>query len=270
LAKKNWKEIAVFLTLTLVFSSIFWVIIIVSGFQSKNAVFYVFGLMWSPGVAGIITCLIYQKSLRCIGWKWGKTRYQALSIFLPIVYAAVSYSVVWLVKWGKINKDFSLDIVQFLTIGVFFSLLFALGEEIGWRGYLVPRLFKVTSFTSVSLISGMIWAVWHYPLIIFSGYHGGTSILYSLVCFTIMVVGTSFAYAWLRLISGSVWTGMFFHGMHNHFVQSFFDPLTSDTGITPYIIGEFGVALAVAGIVVAFIFWIMRHRLNHTRLYNKE
>jgi len=50
--------------------------------------------------------------------------------------------------------------------------------------------------------------------------------------------------------------------MHNHFVQDFFDPLTSDTGITPYIIGEFGVALAVAGIVVAFIFWKLRRRFG--------
>ena len=263
---KKWKEIAVFLALTLVFSSVFWILIINSGFQSKNAMFYVFGLMWSPGVAAILTCLIFQKSLRPIGWRWGKTRYQLLSFFLPIVYAAAAYSIVWLVGWGRIRKEFSIDTVEFLTIGILFSLLFALGEEIGWRGYLVPQLSKVMGFTSVCLISGVIWAVWHYPLIIFSGYHGGTSVLYSLICFTLMVTGTSFAYGWLRLISGSVWTGMFLHAMHNHFVQSFFDPLTGDTGITPFVIGEFGAALAVAGIVVAFIFWKLRHRLNQTRI----
>jgi membrane protease YdiL (CAAX protease family) len=262
LANKKWKEIVVFLALTLVFSSVFWTLIIISGFGAKNAVFYVFGLMWSPGISAIFTSLIFQKSLRPIGWKWGKTKYQALSFFLPIVYSALSYSVVWLVGWGRINKEFSVDTVRFLTVGILFSLLFALGEEIGWRGYLVPQLSKVMSFTSVCLISGFVWSVWHYPLVIFSGYHGGTSVLYSLVCFTLMVTGTSFAYAWLRLISGSVWTGMFLHGMHNHFVQSFFDPMTGDSGITPYIIGEFGAALAVAGIVVAFIFWKLRYRLN--------
>lgn len=262
MANKNRKEIGIFLALTLVFSSVFWALIIIYGFGSKNAVFYVFGLMWSPGVAAIVTCLIFHKSLRPIGWKWGKTRYQVLSFFLPIVYAAVAYSVVWLVGWGRINKDFSVDMVRFLTIGTLTSLLFALGEEIGWRGYLVPRLSKGMSFTSVCLVSGLVWSVWHYPLIIFSGYHGGTSVLYSLVCFTVMVTGTSFAYAWLRLISGSVWTGMFFHAMHNHFVQGLFDPLTADTGITPYIIGEFGAALAVAGIVAALVFWRLRHRIS--------
>jgi membrane protease YdiL (CAAX protease family) len=264
---KKWKEIIVFLALTLVFSSVFWIIIIDSGFQSKNAMLHVFGLMWSPGLAAIFTSLLFHKSLRPIGWKWGKTRYQLLSICLPIIYATLAYSFVWLVGWGRINKDFSVDLVEFLTVGILFSLLFALGEEIGWRGYLVPRLFKVTSFFSVCLISGIIWSVWHYPLIIFSSYHGGTSVLYSLVCFTIMIIGMSFAYAWLRMISGSVWTGMFLHAMHNHFVQSFFDPLTGDTGITPYIIGEFGAALAVAGIIVAIIFWKLSHRLNNTRVF---
>lgn len=262
LTKKNGKELILFLVMTLVSSSIFWALIIKSGFQSKNAALYVMGLMWCPGISAIVTSLIFQKSLRPIGWKWGKTRYQLLSFFLPIVYAAVTYSVVWLVGWGKINKEFSVETAEFLTVGIIFSFLFALGEEIGWRGFLVPQLSKVMGFTSVCLVSGLIWSLWHYPLIIFSGYHGGTPVLYSLVCFTLMVTGTSFAYAWLRLISGSVWTGMFLHGMHNHFVQDFFDPLTSDTGITSYIIGEFGAALAVAGIIVAFIFWKLRHRLN--------
>lgn len=262
MANKKWKEIFVFLALTLVFSSIFWIFLIKYGFQSKNAALYVLCLMWCPGISAIFTCLIFHRSLRPLGWKWGKTKYQVLSFFLPIVYAAVAYSLVWLVGWGRINKDFSIETVEFLTIGILFSCLFALGEEIGWRGYLVPQLSKVTGFKSVCLISGGIWAVWHYPLILFSDYHGGTPVLFGLLCFTIMIIGTSFAYAWLRLISGSVWTAMFFHAMHNHFVQDYFDPLTADTGITPYIIGEFGAALAVVGIVVAFVFWKLRHRLN--------
>lgn len=264
MTKKKYTEIAVFLGLTLLFSSVFWILIIDSGFQSKNAALFVFGLMWSPGAAAIFTSLIFQKSIRPIGWKWGNTRYQALSFILPVIYAAVFYSIVWLMGWGKIDKTFSVDAVEFLTVGIVFSLLFALGEEIGWRGFLVPRLSKLTGFTSVCFISGLIWSVWHYPLIIFASYHGGTSVLYSLICFTIMITGISFAFAWLRLISGSVWTGVFFHAAHNHFIQGFFDPLTADTGITPFIIGEFGAALAVAGIILAFIFWKLRHRLNPT------
>ena len=40
----------------------------------------------------------------------------------------------------------------------------ATGEEIGWRGFLVPELAKVLPFTGVALVSGLIWASWHYPI----------------------------------------------------------------------------------------------------------
>jgi uncharacterized protein len=40
----------------------------------------------------------------------------------------------------------------------------ATGEEIGWRGFLVPELAKILPFSGVALVSGLIWASWHYPI----------------------------------------------------------------------------------------------------------
>jgi membrane protease YdiL (CAAX protease family) len=76
-----------------------------------------------------------------------------------------------------------------------------------------------------------------------------------------MVVGISFIYAWMRLKSGSVWTGMLLHASHNLWVQSIFDPLTTDTGRTKYVIGEFGIGLAIAGAVSGYVFWRRRGEL---------
>jgi len=70
-----------------------------------------------------------------------------------------------------------------------------LGEEIGWRGFLVPELYKNNSFLKTAMISGAIWALWHYPIIIFSDYNGGTSVGYSLFCFTLMIIAISFPLA---------------------------------------------------------------------------
>jgi membrane protease YdiL (CAAX protease family) len=92
------------------------------------------------------------------------------------------------------------------TLGLLEACPPALGEEIGWRGFLVPELAKTTTFFNTALISGAAWALWHYPLIIFGGYNGGTSIPYSLFCFTLAVIAISFPMAWLRLKSGSLWT----------------------------------------------------------------
>ena len=73
-----------------------------------------------------------------------------------------------------------------------------------------------------------------------------------------MVVGISFLYAWMRLKSGSLWTGVFLHASHNLWGQGIFDPLTTDTGKTRFVIGEFGIGLALAGVAVAFLTWQRR------------
>ena len=77
-----------------------------------------------------------------------------------------------------------------------------------------------------------------------------------------MIVGISFAFAWLRLKSGSLWTAMFLHASHNLFIQSIFDRLTTDTGVTEWLIGEFGAGLAVVGAAVGYLFWRKRGDLE--------
>ena len=135
------------------------------------------------------------------------------------------------------------------------SLITATGEEIGWRGVFVPELAKVTTFPKLSLISGAVWAVWHLPIILFSDYNmQGIPKWYAAVMFTIMVLGISFAFAWLRLKSGSLWTAAILHASHNLFIQAIFTPLTLQNKITPFIIDEFGVGLALAGVLVALFF----------------
>jgi uncharacterized protein len=108
------------------------------------------------------------------------------------------------------------------------------------------------------LISGVIWSVWHYPLLLFGDYNSGAPPWYSLACFTVMVIGISFVFAWMRLKSGSLWTATFLHASHNLFIQRVLTPLTTDTGKTKYVIDEFGAALAISALIVAAIFWQKR------------
>jgi membrane protease YdiL (CAAX protease family) len=50
------------------------------------------------------------------------------------------------------------------TTGMLAGIAAAAGEEIGWRGFLVPELTMVLPFTGVALVSGLIWASWHHPI----------------------------------------------------------------------------------------------------------
>ena len=142
------------------------------------------------------------------------------------------------------------------TKGVAGTLVFSLGEEIGWRGLFVPELAKVTSFTKTALISGIVWAAWHMPGIFLADLNSGsTPNVYVAALFAVIIIASSFFYAWLRLKSGSLWTAVLLHTTHNIFIQGVFDRLTGNTGITPYITGEFGVGLALTSLVVAYFFW---------------
>lgn len=266
-------RVIVFLVLTFALSSIFYAKIIGTG---KMQALPVFGLMWCPGIAALVTKLIFQRNLRGIGWGWGRTRWQILSYVLPPVTALVVYGLVWLTGIGgfsaegmiasfsqQIGREIPLTaIVAILaTFGLLEGAVFALGEEIGWRGLLVPELAGMTSFTRTALISGAIWAVYHYPLILSSDYTSGAPRWFALLAFTVMAVAASFYYAWIRLKSGSVWTAVILHASHNLFIQKIFDPLTVDRGITEYVTTEFGIGLAIAEVALAWIFWRKRGEL---------
>lgn len=274
-------RIATFLVLTLALSSVFYRLLLTGGgLEERGAQLYVAGLMWSPGIAALVTQLAFHRSLRGLGWRWGGTRYQVAGYLLPLVYASGVYLTVWLLGLGAVNDEvlsraaerfgigswpaplaFVGVLVSVGLLGIVPNSLLALGEELGWRGFLAPELARSLGFTASALVVGSIWALWHYPLILIGGYRSGAPVGYGLVCFTIMVIGVSFPLAWLRLRSGSVWTAMLLHASHNLFVQSFYDRLTSDTGPTEWITGEFGAGLAGAGALVGYLYWRRRLKL---------
>jgi membrane protease YdiL (CAAX protease family) len=272
------KKILVFVFLTFALSSIFYYFIISSGSIQG----YSTRLMWCPGVAALITQLIFQRNIRGLGWSIKPVKYLLVSYGLPALYGLVIYGIVWMTGLGPfVPEDIAKQMAAVIqipnlspylfvaiyvlsnaTVGVVISCGSALGEEIGWRGLLVPELAKRFSFTVTALVSGVVWAIWHYPLILFANYNNaGASNVFGLVCFTVMLIGISFAFAWLRLKSGSLWTAVLLHGSHNLFIQTLFNPLTGKTSLTPYLIGEFGLGLALVALLVAYLFWRKRGEL---------
>jgi membrane protease YdiL (CAAX protease family) len=254
------KRIITYLILVFGLSAIFYFLIIQNGGLDGGGELYVVPLMWMPALAALITSFIYQRNIRGLGWGLGKPKYYLVAYLLPILYAGIVYGVVWLFGLGDV--DLSLlgnspgrGLLQALTIGVLSAFVLAAGEEIGWRGLLIPQLARLNTFARTSLIAGVIWGIWHVPLIIGGGYSSGAPTLYAILCFMVLVIGMSFAFAWLRLASGSIWPATLMHAVHNTFIQSVLDDITVDNGITEFFTTEFGLALAIMGIIVAVIFW---------------
>jgi membrane protease YdiL (CAAX protease family) len=253
----RWRsELATFLILTFALSSGFYIFFAHTKTLGAGGGLYVAMLMWCPGISALVTRLIFQRNVRGEGWKWAPSRYELAGYALPIAYAACAYGAVWIFDFGGVDLGrFKTNAFRFVTVGLAINVAFALGEELGWRGFLVPKLAERLSFTRTALVSGIIWASWHVPLIIFADYNGGTPTLYSIACFAVMVVGISFPLAWLRLRSGSVWPAALLHASHNLFIQGFFDTVTVDTGVTKYLLSEFGAVLALAAVITAWVFW---------------
>ena len=252
-------ELTTYLGLTFGLSAIFWWLIISAGSLGVHGGLYVFALMWCPGTSALITRLIFQRNVRGEGWAIGSPKWLGLAYLLPLGYASVAYGLVWLTGLGGVDlARFKTPVVMFLVVGSLQSLLSATGEELGWRGFLVPTLARTMSFRRTAIVSGAIWAAWHVPLIIFADYNGGTPSWYSTLCFAVMFVSMGFPFAWLRLRSGSVWPAAVLHATHNLFVQAFFDRVTVDTGPTKWLTSEFGAALALTIAATAWLFWRAR------------
>lgn len=275
------RQVLTYLFFVFLFSSCFYFLIIWSRHLGAGAGYYVLGIMWCPALAAFATLKLNGRSLADLGWKWPARKYALMSWYVPLLYAAVAYAVVWLTGLGGFpNRDFMASmatrmglrlspaastVVYVLLAGSFGmvrSVSTALGEEIGWRGFLVPELSKSVSFTGTALISGVVWSLWHYPVLIFADYNAGTATWYALSCFTVMVISISFVFAWLRLKSGSLWTGALLHASHNLYVQSIFTPLTKDVGKTAWFIDEFGAVLPLAAVAFAIYFWTRRAELE--------
>jgi len=237
-------------------------------------------LQFAPAIGAFATLLIFQRNVRGLGFGLGRGRYLVLSYLLPIGVLFATYALIWLLGLGGFDSGPFLEEVTsetgisdpillllviigvFTTIGLLLPAFFAIGEEIGWRGFLVPELAKTSSFTRVALLSSAIWVVYHYPLVfIFGAERAGTPILYQLLVMTIQGFGIGTTIAWIRLMSGSLWSAVIFHAVLNAFGQGLFDNLTTDTGITAYIAGEQGVALSISWAIVGFLFWRRRSEL---------
>lgn len=279
--KSSRRQVAIYLALVFASSSVFYFLVLRAHSLSAGAGLYVTGIMWCPALAAISTLKISGRHLSELGWRWPQLKFAVQSWYVPLLYAAIAYGIVWIAGLGHFpNRDFMEQIatrmgervsptlstiIYVLLVGSFGligSLARALGEEIGWRGFLVPELSKTFGFTSTALISGAVWSCWHYPVLIWGDYNAGTPTWYGLTCFTVMVLSISFVFAWMRLKSGSLWTGALLHASHNLYIQGIFTPMTRNTGKTAWYIDEFGAFLPLVTFAVAIYFWRRRNELS--------
>lgn len=277
--KATIGRIVTFLALTFGLSTIFYIKIITGG---EGIGPWLLPLMLCPGVSAILTKLIFDRNLKGLGWKPGPAKWLGLAYLLPILYGAVIYGITWLLGLGGFTTEAVAEVVSELGMSdasgvqmvavytlVMGTIIFlrnslpgAFGEELGWRGFLYPELQSMTSFTTASLIGGIVWALFHLPLILFADYHSSTPIMFQVVMFFISAIALTFVYNWFRAKSGSVWPCVILHASHNIFFLNVFDPLMVRYALTDFFLTEFGVGLMVVNVLMALYVWAHRRELD--------
>lgn len=140
-----------------------------------------------------------------------------LAVLLPL---ALLFPVWLLYNWWSFGPiDFKLNHFSLLSIVV---AVLIVGEELGWRGFLLPYLLQRYSPVASSLIVGIVWAVWHLPNFLMPSYpHYGLPFS----AFVLMTIAFSVLFTWFHLrTDGSLAIAIIFHAALNLFSLSGVEP----------------------------------------------
>ncbi|NLJ56982.1 MAG: CPBP family intramembrane metalloprotease [Firmicutes bacterium] len=166
-------------------------------YGDKASILILAAMMFTPALSSILTRLITKESFKDMylhpNFK-GNLRKYSLVFFGPSLLLLFSGVVYFLLFPGMFDTSLSqlneiiagkgpagltavnmliISIIQIVIIGPFINIIPTLGEEIGWRGYLLPKLRELYATRTALLVSGAIWGFWHLPAIVM-GHNYGT------------------------------------------------------------------------------------------------
>ena len=193
--------------------------------------------MWGPGIAALVATLAVAKqplkSLRLN--TLGPKRYYLWAWLLPPALVILSGLLTILFRTGQLDTEFAfmqqmmeqtgtqlpvstgmlvlIQVAQALLLGPLINVVFAMGEELGWRGFLLPRLLPLGQWKAL-LISGVIWGVWHAPAIA-QGHNYPDHPILGILLMTVFCILLGVIIGWMYLNTHSPWVAALAHGSIN-------------------------------------------------------
>ena len=201
-------------------------------------------VMFAP-LAGV---LLSGQSLSGMGWKphlKGKVRMLLAAWFLPALLTAIGAALYFVVFPGHFDTSggylvaaagpealeqleaqgltyplyILVSVVGCLTYAPLINMVLAIGEEAGWRGFLYPQLKAKFGKRRGWLIGGVIWGMWHWPMMWLTGYEYGTDYvgfpIVGMLIFCIFTTAAGILCDWLYEKTDCIWIPSAFHGAIN-------------------------------------------------------
>lgn len=240
----NNKKTYIFLLLTFAWSWTLWIIglnHLSEGINQESIgkfIIFFFVGVYGPTISAIVTTLIFDRFSdvlnllkKLIIWKVPINNYLYI-ILLPLVFVIIGIGLYSLLigEIGSFDKMAFLSIPTILWAGLYAG---PLGEELGWRGFLLPELQQRFSNLKSAIIIGLIWFIWHIPLwwAPFGTLVSGEPISFiPVLTYLTMIICLSIIITWLVINSkGSVLIAILFHlSINAGIILLFFPELTVD------------------------------------------
>lgn len=194
------KRLTLFIVLTFVITWIIFMLIPLRGltYGKGISIFIVASAMFVPALCNILTRLITKEGFGNMylhpHFK-GNLKHYLLVYFGPSALLLLSGAVYFLILPGSFDPEFTvlkgvaassgktglsvqnmllIAVLTVVLIGPIVNIIPTLGEELGWRGYLLPKLRMLLSDRAALVVTGIIWGIWHAPVIVM-GHNYGTS-----------------------------------------------------------------------------------------------
>ena len=252
-----------------------WVFQIIAGilYRKGNSMSYSVLLavsMFAPLFAAVLS----GTEIRSIGWKphiKGNLRWILVAWFAPVALGAAGAALYFLLVPNALDTTFAyirtslgvaslsqlesaglsvqlyaiISTVSAITYAPFVNMLFAVGEEAGWRGTMYPILKEHFGIVKGRLIGGAVWGVWHWPIMLLAGYEYGTTYWGAPVTgpllFCVITIAMGILFDFLYEKTNCIWVPALCHGAINAFAgvpTLFLNPAYADKLLLgPLIIG---------------------------------
>jgi membrane protease YdiL (CAAX protease family) len=258
------RGLALFFTLVIVFEAVVITAMVVTGMYAL-----VVALMWSVALASVIARLVLREGFADVSFRLGgrrSVRWFVIALLFPQFVGFVAFGAAWLTGLALFTstaEGFWTTWLAASTVGTLVSCVYAAGEEIGWRGYMLTRLIAAGVPRPV-LVSGLIWGLWHVPLILVGLLYAEHPFMpIAAVVFVISATATAFVLARARLESGSLWPCILLHGAYNSVIQAAFWPAAAGGGTSViWVDMEAGILVSAVLVLAAVLLcrgsWVFR------------
>ena len=157
---------------------------------------------------------------RFLIWRVG-LRWWAIALLFAVIPSVAGLYLFELLGGPPVDWSGLPPLYTVVPMFVLFTIAAGIGEEFGWRGFLLPRLQTRHNALVSSLIVGVVWATWHIPLFFTKGtfqynLQSQNGLLPAILGYSLFVIATSIQFAWVfNNTRGSVLLAAVFHGASN-------------------------------------------------------